>query len=60
MDFKSALIRCSEVLIKIYKDDAERDSGALTPEQKEAIEIISKVAFAPVDLTGIDNVMKQL
>ena len=66
MDFKSALIRCSEVLLKIYKGDLvvvnlkENVTEKLTSEQKEAIKIVNEVAFAPVDLTGVDNVIKQI
>ena len=60
MDFKSALIRCSEVLTQVEKDVGWYTSRPLTPEQKEAIEIVTEVAFAPVDLTGVDNVIKQI
>lgn len=60
MDFKSALIRCSEVLTQAEKDVGLYSCRDLTPEQKEAIKIVNEVAFAPVDLTGVDNVIKQI
>ena len=64
MDFKSALLRCTEIL------EPKKDYGrceicgfiptGITEEQKEAIEIVTEVAFAPVDLTGVDNVIKHI
>ena len=57
--FKSALLRASEILGKAYRKEPLA-KGEPTFEQKEAIEMITSVAFAPIDLSGVDDAIKQL